>query len=296
MRWHLEGSHTYAALAALGFFVVAVVWIDVASRAAIGQAAATAASSQQQDAPPILPQFGVVSVKLAKPSNEGGMQFLPDGVHITGMVLQSLLQVSQQQFDNGQIVGLPSWANTTRFAIDAKVAPADVSHWEELSPNQKSLALAPLLADRFKLQVHTESKLGSGYALVIAKNGPKLKEAGLGEATQNQIGRSHISMQAATLASAAQLLSLWLGRTVVDKTGLKQKYDLTLDWTVDIDDGTWRPHDQGSGLEPPASGADISQGPSIFTAVQEQLGLKLVPESVPVNVLVVDHVEMPSPN
>ena len=179
MRSHLEGSHSCGALVALCFFVVAVVWIDVAPRAAIGQTApATTASSQQQGAPQKLPRFEVVSVKLSKPSDEGGMQFLPDGVHITGMVLQSLLQVSQQQFGNGQIVGLPSWANTTRFAIDAKVAPAEVSHWEELSPNQKSLALAPLLADRFKLQVHTESKLGIWICTGPCKERSKIERSG----------------------------------------------------------------------------------------------------------------------
>ena len=230
-------------------------------------------------------------MKQATPSDEGGMQFLPDGVHITGMALKSLLQVSQQQFGEGHIEDLPSWANTTKFDVDAKVARADVSGWEALRPDQKSLALAPILADRFKLQLHRESKPGSGYALIIGKNGPKLKMATSGEATQNQIGRSHIAMQATTLPSAAQLLSLWLGWTVVDKTGLKGRYDLALDWTPDADDGTWRP---SPGSPPPDP--DSSQGPSIFTAIQEQLGLKLERASVPVDVLVVDHVEMPSSN
>jgi uncharacterized protein (TIGR03435 family) len=137
--------------------------------------------------------------------------------------------------------------------------------------------LQTLLADRFKLRMHNETKQLSVYSLVPAKTGPKLQEAdGLGGVS---IGRSLVRGTMTTSVLAKQL-TLILSRTVVDDTGLKGTYKIAL---------TWAPDDQA------AARTDDSD-PSIFTAIQEQLGLKLQSSKGPVQVFVVDHAEQPSEN
>jgi uncharacterized protein (TIGR03435 family) len=159
--------------------------------------------------------------------------------------------------------------------------------------------LQPVLAERFKLQAHHEIKDRPVYALVVAKGGPKLKAAQSGEAhpntdKANPNGMHHgstifatapgqITGEAASTGDLALTLSdrgeQSLGRPVIDKTGLAGKYDFTLQ------------------LPPPASGDDAQQTvATLFTAVQEQLGLKLEPTTAPTDYLVIDHIERPSAN
>jgi uncharacterized protein (TIGR03435 family) len=153
---------------------------------------------------------------------------------------------------------------------------------------------------------HTEIKQLPVYELVVAKGGSKLKEAtpgdtyangikgpdGVGRGGMMRVGPGQLTAQGVPISSMVNMLSQQLHQTVIDKTGLTGKYDLELNWTTD----------QGS--EPMFKGADSSQhdpapdssGPSIFTALQEQLGLKLQSAKGPVDRLVIEHVEMPSEN
>lgn len=169
-----------------------------------------------------------------------------------------------------------------------------------------------LLADRFKLKVSHSTRELPVYALVVAKTGPKLHDAKPGDTYPNGIkgpdgrpvgGAGMMRMrpgqligQGFSIASLAGLLSQQLGRTVMDQTGLKGNYDFTLQWTSDQ-----RPVAMPAGPVGVSSGADgvppsDSSGPSIFTALQEQLGLKLESTKGPVDIIVIDHIERPSEN
>ena len=143
------------------------------------------------------------------------------------------------------------------------------------------LMLQSLLADRFKLAVHHETKDTSGYALVVAKGGPRLKqpaEARSGDGSISVVGRGHLKGQKAPLSMLAAQLTRLLGRPIVDDTDREGGFDFDLEWTPDD------------------TAADLAQGPSVFTAIQEQLGLKLESAKGPVELLVIEHAEKPDSN
>ncbi len=185
-----------------------------------------------------------------------------------------------------------------------------VEELRKLSDDQRETEtrrmLQALLADRFQLKLHSDTKQLAVYALVLAKNGPKLQAAISGDTYPNGFkgpdgggGPGMIFMegnggpvtgQGVPIADLVRLLSQQLGRTVVDKTGLTGKYDFKLKWTPDENQGP--PGPPGADNAPPPD----SSGPSIFTAVQEQLGLKLESQKGAVKILVVDHGEKPSEN
>ena len=184
------------------------------------------------------------------------------------------------------------------------MAGADVAEWHRLDLRQRNSMLQPLLAERFKLKVHKETELRSIYELVIAKNGPKLKEAKPGDTDTSgtkganrfsRPGAILIASQGMSIAALANHLSELLHRTIVDKTGLTGKYDITL--RVGI--GGWPgSYASGAGRRPAANRQRTPSrfAPSIFAAIQEQLGLKLQSTKGPVETLVIDHVEQPSEN
>ena len=173
-----------------------------------------------------------------------------------------------------QIAG-PDWikSKAVRFDIVAQAAPGT-------ERDQLQLMLQSLLADRLKLVLHHEQKELSFLALVVGKNGPKMREATPGAAASNDNmgGRArHIFSNQMSMGLLATLLSRFEREIVVDQTGMKGLFEVKLEWTPD--DGT------------AAAGNDAASGPSIFTAVQEQLGLRLESRKGPLDVLVVDHAE-----
>jgi uncharacterized protein (TIGR03435 family) len=184
-----------------------------------------------------------------------------------------------------QILGGPAWLESITFDIDAKAGPEVDAKMHDLSSDQgrlwKRQMVQTLLVDRFQLKTHEETRQLPVYALVVAKNGSRFKPS---EANGTTIdgGRSRIHVQGSdnTLTLLARELALSLGRVVLDNTGITGRYDLTLRWTPDD--------------APPTTSADAP--PDIFTAIQEQLGLKLESTKGPVPVLVVDHIAMPSEN
>ena len=151
------------------------------------------------------------------------------------------------------------------------------------------LRVQALLADRFKLSVHRTTKELPMFSLVIGKNGPKVQASTSTSADLISNGH-HLSCHKGSMAYFCKVfLQSELGRFVVDKTGLQGEYDFTLDWASDIG----QRKAPGNPEEASTPGAD---GPSLFTALQEQLGLKLEPEKGPVEILVIDRAERASEN
>jgi bla regulator protein blaR1 len=252
--------------------------------------------------------FEVASIKpSAGDGHRVAIQMLPGGgLRATGVTLRMLLAQAYDVRDF-QISGGPGWLNTDRYDITTKVdtgsgdAPNDAGKMTEerkTTGDQMRERLRALLADRFQLVLHRETKDQSVYALVVGKGGPKLQESqtkeGSGPRARMSMGRGQLSGQDVPLDMLAKTLSNQLGRPVIDRTGLKGNFDFKLEWTPD-------PGQSGGPFGGGPPGADAPpppdpNGPSIFTAVQEQLGLRLESQKGPVEMLVIDKVEKPSEN
>jgi uncharacterized protein (TIGR03435 family) len=199
--------------------------------------------------------------------------------------------------DDGRVVGGPSWLDSDGFDFDAKMDSSTAEALNKLAPAEREAArermLRSLLAERFKLAVHTETREFPVYVLTLAKNGPKFHEAKAGDTYENAYKLPdgspagpgfHTDNDTATgqnvaIETLARWLSRRLGRTVVDRTGLAGKYDFKFSWT----------RDEGE------NSSDPLMSP-ILGAIQQQLGLKLESGKGPVEVIVIDHAEKPSGN
>ena len=245
-----------------------------------------------------LPVFEVAAIKLNLSGSGSSHSDTNNGrFTATNVSLKNLIQYEAYGIPGSRILDGPKWLASTRFDIDAKMDDSVADHLRTLDHDARRLEtqamFQQLLADRFKLAVHWETREFPVYALIVAKKGSKLqptKEAtgSSGTSSGNSGSGSQFTAKGVTLPELAealtQELSRELGRDVIDKTEIKGRYDLTLKWTPDA----------GAATDSAAPLADA--GPSIFTAVQEQLGLKLEPAKAPVQVLVIDHAEMPSKN
>jgi uncharacterized protein (TIGR03435 family) len=246
-----------------------------------------AIQGQSADTVPVkLPAWEVVSVKPADPSQcaqGAGLQFTPDGVQAYCTPALSVIEQAYGIMEPSRIVGVPEWAkNGTRWNIDAKMAGEDAAAFGKLDREDHSRTLQPLLAERFLLKAHIEQREMPIYELVVAKGGSKLKEPTASESGKSHMGSrrpGEIEAVNTQLTSLPWILNGEVGRPVVDKTGLTAKYDFTLEYV------------------PAAKAAtDETGGPSIFTALEEQLGLKLEPAKEQMNVLVIDSIERPAAN
>ena len=283
--------------------------------AAILAVAGLAAQSPQAPVGP--PAFEVASIK---PNNSGdGRVMLQNqpGRFTASTVTVRLLIRNAYQLQDSQITGGPGWLNSDHFDLVAKV-PAQ---YRDIPPGRPGegpgplqLMLRSLLAERFKLVVHNETKDSPIYALILARSdgklGPALKksetdcEAAFGAGRGRggpmpppgppqpgdtmpcgiRIGPGNMAVGGSTLAQFANSLGMFAGRIVQDRTGLTGAYDFNLTWTPD----------QMPNRPPGAPELPVDpNGPSLFTAVQEQLGLKLDSQRGPVEVLVIDRVEKP---
>jgi len=270
--------------------------------------------SQAQNTTMIEPRYEVASIKPNK--STGDMIRLtgrPDGFTGTNITLQMLIR-NAYEVEDDQISGGPSWIESEKYDIEAKMDGAVADELGKLGEDQSMLErqrmLQALLADRFKLSIHFETNEGPAYALVIAKNGPKLQEAKPGESYANGIkgfdglpigprktrmASGELAVQALPMVTVARLLSMHLGRTVLDKTGLMGSYDFTLLWTPEEGETAVFNGPKDSQIRADSTRPE-SSGPSIFAAIQEQLGLKLESQKGPVKFLVIDRAEMPSEN
>jgi uncharacterized protein (TIGR03435 family) len=191
--------------------------------------------------------------------------------------------------DRRQVVGAPAWVTHDEYDVDA-VADDGV----KLDGNNKlfEAMLQKLLADRFQLTVHREQREMPVYALVVAKGGAKLKVADPTSEQNNgcrSLGVCFFTKE--TLSGFARFMGfVVMDKPVVDKTGLTGEYDFELKWTPD--DSQFA----SMGVRPPTPNDNANAPPGLFTAIQEQLGLKLEPQKTSAEVLVIDHVERPSEN
>jgi uncharacterized protein (TIGR03435 family) len=296
----------------------------------IAGGAALAAQAPQQP-PPDGWAFEVASIK---PNNSGDgrvmMQMQPGQLRATNVTLRLLIRnaYNLQEF---QISGGPSWMASDHFDLIAKMPegyqqtpgppPAPGA-----APSPLQLMMRALLAERFKLAAHNETKDAPVYALIVARSdgklGPQIKKSEIdcaavlatargrgpgamppppggpgGRGGDNipcgiRIGPGALAMGGTPLASFAASLGMFAGRIVLDRTGLAGAYDINLTWTPDQ-----MPRPAGDGPPPQINGVAVDpNGPSLFTAVQEQLGLKLDSQRGPVETLVIDRAEKPVEN
>jgi uncharacterized protein (TIGR03435 family) len=241
----------------------------------------SAAAAQQSSAP----RFEVTSVKPFTGPNSGssGIKTSHGRLDATNVTLQRCI-VGAWGVSPSQLSGGPDWINTDRFDISAKADQpvADDSVF--------MLLLRGLLADRFRLVLHMESRPMQAYVLEVGKAGPNatglrktaLQDSADSSSTTNGTNtQTSITARKASMDLLAKILARELRQPVIDRTGLAGNFDFTLSWTPDR-----------MGATAPAD----SDLPTIFTAVQDQLGLRLRSEKLPIDVLVVDRAERPSGN
>jgi uncharacterized protein (TIGR03435 family) len=226
-----------------------------------------------------LPQFEVAVIRPSQVSPSSGTSFnVFEGgrLKITNEPVKLLIRAAFR-LQNAQIAGGPSWLDSDRYDIEAKTGGP-----EKIQNDQMGPLLQSLLADRFRLKFHRETRELSVYALVAEKNqkgGPKLKPKAEGEVTamntHSGSGTSQLEGIAVSMEALANYVGNRLGRIVVDKTGLSESYDFTLEWAPE-------------GVN--------SSFPYLATALHEQLGLRLESQKSPVEVLVIDSLKRPSEN
>jgi uncharacterized protein (TIGR03435 family) len=227
--------------------------------------------------------FDVASIRPHAPDDSRSLVRMPNGGHFTaeGAVVKLLVMLGYGVQDS-QIAGGPSWFGTEKWDIEAKCD--DTRH----SPEETQRMLQKLLEDRFSLKMHTEKQQRPVYLLTVANKGPKFTESN--KATANlRVNANSISIERGNMNRLTGVLATALGRPVLDRTGLTGLYDLSVQW----DDAPVR-EGGAPGIDvPPAPGDDHG---SIFTAVENQLGLHLERQHAPVDVLVIDHIDKPSSN
>jgi uncharacterized protein (TIGR03435 family) len=238
-------------------------------------------------APSAPPAFEVASVKPSDPAQTIAIRRSGYRISTSNTSLQMLITWAYDVHSD-RLYGKPKWLDAVRYDIVANApqeskpvarAPSQVSRLQQM--------MQVLLAERFKLLIHRETRELRMYAMVVAKSGSKIRltEAGdnMGQNPFSMPGRGRLIGTKVSTEMLAKALSDQLGHSVQDQTGLKGVFDFTLEWEPDAEsigaDGA------------PAPSADVRTGASLITAIQEQLGLKLEARKGPVEVLVIDHIE-----
>ena len=249
-------------------------------------------------------RFEVASIKPDAPGgvSTGNLQLLAGGRLSAQKVLLQFFIQNAYELKPYQIVGAPDWINSEGYDIEAK-AEGDAS------PDQMRQMMRALLAERFQMTAHRETREMPVYALTEAKGGFKapgpnelscaepgpdsppasdeIGPCGRARVTIGRMGSAQIKGGKISMAELARVLSNLMGRTVLERTGVDGEFDVHLQFGLD---------DAIFGIPRPPGVAAENGPPSIFVAVQEQLGLKLESTKGPVEVLVIDHVERPSGN
>jgi uncharacterized protein (TIGR03435 family) len=274
-------------------------------RAAFLIAALSVVWLQAQPAPtPATPKFEVVSIKPCKPGATKAADSSPGRLSIGCALLADtdntgLIQQAYNRYADGRLTaygvipieGAPDWIHSETFDINAR------SDGQPTIQMMLGPMLRTILEDRFRLRVHRETRQGPVYELALGKGSPKLKPMQDGHCIpvrvghpspaldsgqhycRNLVGPGTVEFEGGTLSMLAGLMALIVDRPVIDKTGIATYFEIHLKFS---------PDDSAA-----ASGSDA---PAIFQAIQEQLGLRLVPAKGPVDVLVIDHVAKPSEN
>jgi uncharacterized protein (TIGR03435 family) len=227
-----------------------------------------------------LPAFEVASIKpsTADPISGSGITSEKGRISARNVTLKRCVR-GAYDVPESLVFGGPKWVDDERYDIEAKaVGPA--------GDHDLMVMLQSLLTERFKLAMHRETRTLPGYALVVGKNGLTAKRSEPDSPSRtnssSSASRKTINAQACNMVGLAQKLAEALHAPVADLTAVEGEYDFKLEWTPDD-------------MKPGAAAA-LPAGPSIFTALQEQLGLKLEPRKVPTEVLVIDRAEKASAN
>ena len=265
----------------LSLFVAALAGSVAVAQEAVAPAPPAAAKA---------PAFEVSTIKPASPTARGWrLEPTPNGYTGMDVSLLTLVSVAYVIYDLKLITGGPAWIDRDKYDLEAKFDVTEIPDAKNLTYRQRADMLQALLAERFGLKVHRETKEFPVYNFVIAKGGPKFKETKPEDIHQSVSGatclfsrssRGYIQAQGCMPKDLEDQLRYATGRTVIDKTGLTSRYDFELRWAPD-----------DTPIDSPEAAA-----PSIFTAVQEQLGLKLVPASAPLSILVIDSAGRPTEN
>lgn len=234
--------------------------------------------------------FDTVSVKPSDPNSRHGtvVDVTAGGtLHVVNATLKDLIETAYD-VRTFQIEGAPKWADTIKYDVDA--TPGTRPQGAAVPPpgwTNVRFKVQALLKDRFQLELHRETRVTPVFSLAIAKSGIKsgALSATLSPHRGITAGRETMLGEAATTTDLAYKLSRLLVRPVVNNTGLEGNYNFKLEWTPDP--GPSAP--DGPPSETPA-------GPSLFSAIQAQLGLRLEAKRGPVDVLVIDHADKPSQN
>jgi uncharacterized protein (TIGR03435 family) len=237
--------------------------------------------------------FDVASIHLSAPATDGHHHIWNDvresHFRTGNLSIRDLIQFAYG-LPKSQILGGPDWLDSAMYDIDAKSSPEVDAQLKAMpaedAGQQKRVMARALLKERFSLAAHEETRQLALYNLVLAKGGEKFKPSEHGGTTiEAWRSRLHVQGSDDTMGLLTRQLAQSLGRVVVNKTGLTGRYDLTLRWTPDD-------------APPPLLNGepDPNAPPGIFTAIQEQLGLKLESGKGPVPVLLIERIERPSEN
>ncbi|HEY1498412.1 MAG TPA: TIGR03435 family protein [Acidobacteriaceae bacterium] len=238
-----------------------------------------------------LTHYSIIAIHPQKSLLENGeVQYsnaTVDGIALRGATLETLL-TSALDVQPNQIAGIPHSLSTGRYDLTARVDPDEVAVYRVMTGAQKRVMLQSLLTERFGLRYHQELRPLHVYELVAAKNGTKLKNPA------NSIflvsaGRGHLEAKNAPLSTLTDLLTPETGRIVLNKTGLQGNYDYTLSWDPENQPSPSSPRESDT------SGGNRDKG-SLFSALVEQLGLRLEAKTDPVVTFVVDHIAPPAEN
>ena len=220
------------------------------------------------------PVFEVASIRSGKPGTNPSLFQAENGaLRVANYSVRLLVQMAWNVREF-QVLDIPDWATSVGFDISAKGNPA-------ATDSQLRAMIQALLADRFQLQAHSETRELPIYALVVDRKGHKLSPGTDPSPPGLNSGPGYVVAQKVSLLNLARVLASRVDRPIVDRTGLMGRFDFALEWA---------PDQIGNAVAPDTS------APSLFTAIQEQLGLKLEATRGPVDVLVIDSVERPTPD
>jgi uncharacterized protein (TIGR03435 family) len=303
-NYRLRGKKSLSAISLLSVTALcAFALTHPSSMRAQSQSQATAAAG------PTL-EYEVATIKPNDSAIPPAALSADDGITMRNIPFNILLGIAFG-VSNDRIIGGPEWLSD-RYDINAKMEPEVADALKKMNPldrrNARQHMLQVLLTDRFKIAFHRDTKELPVYLLVVAKGGPKLPEGkpadaspeGAGGTGTMQFGAGGLmTFKSMPLSALTLILSQQVGRAVIDKTGLNGRYDFT--WQFNQTAG---PVGGRGGFQSPAggppSGANLAapdaEPPSIFTVLQEELGLKLDSGKGPVEVIVLDHIEKPSDN
>jgi len=228
------------------------------------------------------PDWEVATVKPSDPNDPNGQYIRLRGRHVMLLdhTVEDILLIGYG-VQKSQLVGEPDWVKTEKWDVDGV---PDVEG--EPSMRQLREMMQKILKERFGMELHREQREMPVFALAVAKGGPKMTpntsdpNGWVDQQNSAANGRDVENLKNASMPDLAEILQFRTSRPVVDQTGLKGRYDFRLQWTTDESKAP----------------TDGSAPPGLFTAIQEQIGLKLEPVKAQADVLVVDHVERPSAN